>query len=662
MQARTVDGALTLTGSHAVVRAAVPRVSYRLGTRTLELSPAELDGPPEGPWSAADENVRVTMKATATPDDAVVLWAGIEVVGRRPVRLDTVDLLATGGPGGLALGRGPTGWSLYRNGWGSWSNAHAIRVDECDPDPWLFAVRDTAVDPATPRSRRVGDLRSELVGVVCDRATGHSVVLGFIGGTRAFSVIDLTVADDRLVTLRATCTFDGIIVEPGAAVSGEDLLVADGADGQALLERWADALGSAQSARVPDRPPHGWCSWYYYYASVDEAAVRENLAATVRLEDRVPIDYVMIDDGHQAAIGDWLTTNAKFPSGMAQLAADIRATGRDAGIWLAPFIVDPRAPVARSSPSWILRDERGRPVPALWNPTWSRRHRQWALDTTHPDVLEWLGELIHTVRDEWGYGVLKLDFLYAAALPGVRHDGGATRATALRRGLEAIRIAAGDDTLLIGCGLPLGPGVGIVDGMRIGTDVAPNWGGRFLRWATTDTAGLSTRLAIRNTLTRSFLHGRLWANDPDCVMVRTDRTRLTEAEVRSLVAAVALTDGMIVSSDRLDLVPTERIDMLTLAHELAGGTCRVVDLFERPTPELVVSTKPDEFLVGAFNSGDEPRRIVVDLASLGLPPGAASSAVTATEAFGDTTVPISDGRIDLGTIEGHDVRVLRIAR
>ncbi len=112
---------------------------------------------------------------------------------------------------------------------------------------------------------------------------------------------------------------------------------------------------------------------------------------------------------------------------------------------------------------------------------------------------------------------------------------------------------------------------------------------------------------MRNTLTRAFLHGHLWSNDPDCVMVRTDRTRLTEAEVRILVAAVALTDGMIVSSDQLDRVPPERLDLLRLCHELAGGRGRVADLFSGPEPSTVISAKADEVLWGRFHWGDRRR-------------------------------------------------------
>ena len=127
--------------------------------------------------------------------------------------------------------------------------------------------------------------------------------------------------------------------------------------------------------------------------------------------------------------------------------------------------------------------------------------------------------------------------------------------------------------------------VGVVDAMRIGTDVAPSWGGRLQRWATGDQGGRTARLAARNTLTRAVLHGHLWANDPDCLLVRTDRSRLTDAEVRLLVAVGALTDGMLVSGDRLDLVPPDRLDLLRLAHDLAGGRARVPDLFARSEPE-----------------------------------------------------------------------------
>lgn len=659
------SGAVDVVGEVATLRAGLPRVTYRAGGRDRVLAPTGLDGPAEGPWTAADDALRLTLAARPGTAGGVLLRLTLTNVGEHPVHLDDATVLSVGGPGGLALGAGPSGWSVFRNGWSSWANARALPVDQADPDPWLFAIKDVLLDPATRRTSRPGRFRSELVAGLADGDGGGGLVVGFVGGARCLSVVDLRIdlpeadlppddgAGARLAELAATCRFDGTPLEPGASVAAEDLLVADGTDPVGLLEAWAAGLGAAQGARVPARPPHGWCSWYYHYGKVTEADVRRALEAADGVASDIPLGYVMVDDGHQQAIGDWLATNDKFPSGMAALAADIRATGRDAGIWLAPFIVDPQSDVARAHPGWLVRDGAGDPLRPLWGANWNRRHRQWALDTTHPEVQAHLEEVARTLVHDWGYRILKLDFCFAAALPGVRHDATRTRAQALRDGLDAVRRGAGEDALLIGCGCPLGPAVGVVDAMRIGTDVAPVWGGRVSRFMFSDQGGLSTRTAMRNTVTRAFLHGHLWANDPDCVMVRTDRTRLTEAEVRFLVAAVALTDGMIVSSDRLDLVPPERLDLLRLCHELAGGRCRVEDLFSGPEPSRLVSTKADEVLVGHLHWGDAPERVWVEV------PDGPDEVV---EAFTGARLPVRDGRVDLGVLDPHDARVLRVPR
>ncbi|MGI8938671.1 MAG: glycoside hydrolase family 36 protein [Iamia sp.] len=677
MIAEARDGTIDLVGEVASLRACLPRVTYRVSGRPAVLAPARLEGPAGGPWTAQDVHLRLTLstRPASAPDvHGVIVRLTTTVLGDRPVQLDDATLLATGGPGGLRLGAGPTAWSLYRNGWNSWSNARSFTLDESDPEPWLFAISDTTIDPGTPRSGDPGRFRSELVTALADRTGGGGLVLGFVGGARCLSVIDVAAdvpggslphdapGPGRLVELSASCRFDGVTADPGTTLVSEDLLVADGPDPILLLEGWAAALGSAQAARVPARPPHGWCSWYYHYTKVTEADVRRALAAADAVADDIPLGYVMIDDGHQQAIGDWLATNDKFPSGMAALAADIQASGRDAGIWIAPFIVDPSSDVAQAHPEWLLRDEQGRPVTALWNQLWNARRRQQVLDCTRPDVLAHLEDVARTLRRDWGYRVLKLDFCYGAALPGVRHDPTRTRAQSVRAGLDAIRRGAGDDAVLIGCGLPLGPAVGAVDAMRIGTDVAPAWGGKLTRWAFSDQGGVSTRIAMRNTFTRAFLHGHLWSNDPDCVMVRTDRTRLTDAEVRFLVAAVALTDGMIVSSDQLDRVPAERLDLLRLGHELAGGRCRVPDLFSGPEPQTVLSVKADEVLWGHFHWGDDPASVSIHLNGPEWDRLGIDRPDEVTEAFTGARLAVTDGRVDLGTLDPHDVRILRLPR
>ena len=50
--------------------------------------------------------------------------------------------------------------------------------------------------------------------------------------------------------------------------------------------------------------------------------------------------------------------------------------------------------------------------------------------------------------------------------------------------------------------------------MRIGPDVAPFWTNWLSRGPLRDRHGVATKHAMRNTLTRAFMHRRLWLNDP----------------------------------------------------------------------------------------------------------------------------------------------------
>jgi alpha-galactosidase len=175
-----------------------------------------------------------------------------------------------------------------------------------------------------------------------------------------------------------------------------------------------------------------------------------------------------------------------------------------------------------------------------------------ALDTTQPDVLGHLEHVAGSLVDA-GFAYLKLDFTYAPSLRGGYADPSRTPAQRVRAGFEAIRRGAGDDAFLLGCGAPLGPAVGLVDGMRIGPDVAPWWHRIGDRPPVVGYEGSepATAHAWRNTLSRSFLHRRLWLNDPDCLMLRTDGTGLDADQVRAWALAVGVSGGMALVSDDL---------------------------------------------------------------------------------------------------------------
>ena len=649
------DGWIDLVAPATQVRIECrPEVVYRRGNQINTWRP-ELVRSGDG-FAAASNDTGLRLRLVVRPDgSATVVRGELKNEGGDRVHLARIAPLATDDEGACHIGARADRWSVLRNGYQSWTGTRSFRADEFDPDPWSGLLKIGLIDIRNPSPQRPGHFRSHMFGAVKNLESGEAVVAGFLTGHRAFGTLEVRVAGERCVRFAAMLDYDEIALDPGDTIPTEPVWLASGWSENDLLAAYASAVGAAMGARVAARNPIGWCSWYYYFTRVTEDDVLDNLRALAELRSRYPCNYIQIDDGYQAEIGDWLIANGKFPHGMAWLAEQIRNTGFDAGIWTAPFLARSGSRLLAEHPEWFVKNRRGRPRFALYNPLWGKWGNCYALDTTHPEALDWVRRTFGTIAREWGYRVLKLDFLYAAALPGCRHDPRATRAAALRRGLEAIREAVGDEVFLLGCGCPLAPAIGVVDAMRIGPDVAPFWTNFGSRVPCRDLHGLATKHAIRNTLTRAFMHRQWWLNDPDCLMVRDAETELTADEVRSLATVIAATDGMIVLSDRIDRLSEERLGVLSRTQQLCGGHAHVVDLFRGDLPELVVSRTPERTVVAVFNFADEPRRKQVDLNALEVSSAASGDVV---EWWTGAGVPTVDGHVDFEEVPPHGCRVL----
>jgi alpha-galactosidase len=238
--------------------------------------------------------------------------------------------------------------------------------------------------------------------------------------------------------------------------------------------------------------PTAWCSWYHYYTGVAEADVVENITEIDRLD--LPVDVIQIDDGWQAEIGDWLDLSDRFGS-LAGIVDRVRATGRRAGVWIAPFLVGARSRLARDHPDWLVA---GADAGHNWGQALA------ALDLENPAAADHLRRVFGELRSV-GFDYFKLDFLYGGALAGL---------DVYRTGLGLIREAVGHDAYLLGCGAPLLPSVGLVDAMRVGPDIdariSPDG----------DMSRPSFEAAALSVAGRAWQHGRFWINDPDCLMVR----------------------------------------------------------------------------------------------------------------------------------------------
>jgi len=120
------------------------------------------------------------------------------------------------------------------------------------------------------------------------------------------------------------------------------------------------------------------------------------------------------------------------------------------------------------------------------------------------------------------------------------------REAAYRNGLKVIREALGDAYLLT-CGAPILPSLGLCDGMRIGTDVAPYWISFRDSQLLMNFATPGAQNALRTSLNRLWLKP-LVNTDPDVVYFRSTQNQLTPAQ-KSLLQDLAQISEFKATSD-----------------------------------------------------------------------------------------------------------------
>jgi alpha-galactosidase len=524
--------------------------------------------------------------------------------GTAPLSLDTASFK-------IATGFEPDAPArFFKHGYQSWSASGAVVVGHSREHRYDQMPRIVRVNHQSEVLRPLDApeaATSELFTIV-ENGDGERAMAGVLDGASALTT--LTVLSPDLISARVL--LDGVELAPGVTREMPPIYLTRSREPAGhLAVRWAAKIGADMRARIDAPFQRGWCSWYHYFHSITEDALRANLRALANLRSAFPVDVVQLDDGFQAALGDWDRTNEKFPSGLAKLADEIRQAGFAAGIWTAPFLAARDSRLMSHHPEWFIRREQGEPLRAGYNPNWTGHEDKfaYALDPSHPDFRAHLETLFRKLTDEFGYSYLKLDFLYAAAAEGLRHDRNLTRAETLRCGLEAIRGGAGDSAFILGCGCPLGPAVGIVDGMRIGPDVSPYWGGE-------GSGDPSTVHALDAIIARSFMHRRLWLNDPDCLMLRARETRLTRDERLALASVIGGSGGMLLISDDMALLGDEERRLFQDAAALAAQMDRdsatepiiAIDLMDDGPVRGMTKQTTDGAIAIVLNRGETPAR------------------------------------------------------
>lgn len=311
------------------------------------------------------------------------------------------------------------------------------------------------------------------------------------------------------------------------------------------LEEAVDAwLALAGISIRPARPVVGYSSWYRHYGNIDAWKLKKDLKGVARVllsADIEGIDPVFqIDDGY-AKVGDWLEYDvARFPDGPGALASQATNHSLLPGIWLAPFVCERESRLFTKHPSWVMRDSADEPISTGCH--WSGG---MALDIRNPEVRAYVSKVLHTLTHDWGFKLLKLDFLYAACM--VPHDG-MNRGELMADALDLLRTSVAKDTRLLFCGVPMVSAFGRCEYARIGCDVGLNWDDK-PQMRLLHRERVSTKWSLANARGRAHLDGRAFRCDPDVFFLRKDDVTFTNEQRQEMLETDSTCGGVLFTSD-----------------------------------------------------------------------------------------------------------------
>ncbi len=425
--------------------------------------------------------------------------------------------------------------TLFFNGYQSWTDSQELRVhDRLTASPFWAKpiIRKLGLD-------RYGDMNIHTPdkgkGVFYGfsyayvKESNQIQLIGSIDEKSGFTIIEYRHKPGNWVLLK-----DNRHLKIDDTVTLFDVMCLTGSEDE-VFDAWFKAMNIHP---ITTTLKTGWTSWYNHYQNITESIVLHNLKQFEKVTPK--IDIFQIDDGYQQAIGDWLLVDPhKFPHGMKVIADAIHQQGIKAGIWLAPFAVEPKSQIYINHPEWLVKDTEGHPIKGGFN--WGGFY---VLDMQNEQVKAHLKHVCKVVLDDWGYDMVKLDFLYAACLIPTDTK---PRGQLMAEAMDFLRECVGNKWIL-GCGVPLASAFGKVDFCRIGCDVGLDWDDKwYMRWLHRER--ISTYHAINNAIGRSHLHNRAFVNDPDVYLLREENNDLTTEQKMTLATANKLFGGLLFTSD-----------------------------------------------------------------------------------------------------------------
>lgn len=472
---------------------------------------------------------------------------------------------------------------IFTNGYQSWtvSREYSPGASMAEFKPRLMGISKKSVNPLGIWG--AGDLTfheyPEKSGVFYGYSYGYVknkngiLLFGSLSERAGYTIITFD-TNDSTVTIEKD--LDGVVLE------GEKRLL----DLAVIKDSYDNAFNKyfelMELAPVRVSRKCGYTTWYNYYTGINHDIVKRDLEAIARLDTK--IDIFQIDDGYQRTVGDWLITDAKkFPQGMKAVSDSIHEKDMLSGLWLAPFAVTPKSYIYKEHKDWLVTDEKGKRHYASQN--WGGFY---ALDIYNKQVQAYLEKVFDTVLNEWGFDMVKLDFLYACCIRPIHNK---TRGEIMCHAMDLLRKWCGDK-IILGCGVPLAPAFGKVDFCRIGSDVALDWNKKaFSR------EDVSTKNTLTNTIFRRHLDGRAWLNDPDVFLLRDNNIKMPMSQRRIIATVNSLLGNLLFVSDDVSTYSQEQKQIFA---DAVKGKNAVIDGADFVTDKIIkikysVDSQPHAF-------------------------------------------------------------------
>ena len=436
---------------------------------------------------------------------------------------------------------------FFANGFQSWTDTKEFAKGEMMADEGLigrgifgkspFGINLVGDYTFVDQPKEYGVFHSISFAYVRD---GKSIDLfGSLNDRTGYTII---YADMNKNTLKYSKDVEGITInEPYKLLD----LYFDNGEYEAVFDRYFDAMNIKP---LTDRKIKGYTSWYNYYQNISEDIILRDLEAIGKRSDLV--NTFQIDDGYQTAVGDWLSIDKKkFPNGMKPVADKIHEKGLKAGIWLAPFGAQRGSKIAAEHPDWLVKNKKGKPI--IVGANWGGFY---PLDIDNQQARDYIKGVFDVVLNQWGFDLVKLDFLYATAVVPMHNK---TRGQLAYESIDFLRECVGDKQIL-GCGVQQMPCFGKVEYMRIGADMSLGWKHSLIR-KNMHREDVSTPNAIHNSVYRRCLNKRAFLCDPDVFLLRKTNIHFTPQQQRVLAKFIKLFGEVLFVSDNVDDYDDEQL-------------------------------------------------------------------------------------------------------